>query len=260
MASLKALGIETLPLDVVSEDSIKACVHEVSALTGGSLDMLINNAGAAYFMLILDTPIHKLENLFDLNTYFIVRTAQHFLLLLRNSQHGGHLVNNTSLAASWALPWHGPYSASKAAASSITSSLRYELEPFGIDVTELKTGVVQSNVSANLAAADKGSVLPDSSVYALIKDKIGAVMRGDHGFTPQPTDQWARAVVNDLSRCNPPKEIWRGATASIFWATVTFLPRMVVDFILKRSAGVHVIAQRLREQEESQKRKWHARV
>lgn len=50
MASLTALGIETFKLDVLSDESIKACVEEVSALTGGKLNMLVNNAGAGYSM------------------------------------------------------------------------------------------------------------------------------------------------------------------------------------------------------------------
>ena len=56
MASLKAAGIDTLALDVLSDDSIKACVEQVSSLTGGSLDMLVNNAGAGYSMPLVCQP------------------------------------------------------------------------------------------------------------------------------------------------------------------------------------------------------------
>jgi 1-acylglycerone phosphate reductase len=41
----KATGIETLELDVVSAESIKRCVTKVSEMTGGSLDILLNNSG-----------------------------------------------------------------------------------------------------------------------------------------------------------------------------------------------------------------------
>ena len=46
MVTLKASGIETLSLDVLSESSLSACVSEVQKLTGGSLNVLLNNAGA----------------------------------------------------------------------------------------------------------------------------------------------------------------------------------------------------------------------
>lgn len=63
MASLTALGIETLKLDVLSDESIKACVEEVSALTGGKLNMLVNNAGAGYSMPIVrfTHPLHSMQ-------------------------------------------------------------------------------------------------------------------------------------------------------------------------------------------------------
>jgi len=41
----KAMGIETLELDVVSAESIERCVRKVSEMTGGSLDVLLNNSG-----------------------------------------------------------------------------------------------------------------------------------------------------------------------------------------------------------------------
>lgn len=46
---LKTLGIETLPLDVIDETSIKETVETVRKLTGGTLDVLVNNSGGGKF-------------------------------------------------------------------------------------------------------------------------------------------------------------------------------------------------------------------
>lgn len=46
---LKALGIETIMLDVAVSESIHAAAAEVGALTGGRLDMLVNNSGVGMF-------------------------------------------------------------------------------------------------------------------------------------------------------------------------------------------------------------------
>ena len=43
---LKNEGIEIIALDILSTDSITNAAAELSALTGGKLDILINNAGA----------------------------------------------------------------------------------------------------------------------------------------------------------------------------------------------------------------------
>lgn len=246
MAFLEALGIETLSLDVQSEESIKSCVQEVSSLTGGSLDMLLNNAGAGYYIPLLDASIPEIEKLFDLNAWSIVRVTRHFFPLLRNSTHsgGGHVVNQTSIASVLAMPWNGPYAASKSAAVAITECLRYELRPFGIRVTELKTGSVQSNIFSNVWE----HTLPESSVYAPAKEKIEAVMHGDLGVQSMDRDQWAQSVVNQLSRSNPPVQVWRGANAFTAWAAVTFLPRVVLDYIVSKTSGLDVLERKLNEE------------
>ena len=46
VAHLQSLGIETVQLDVLSLQSIEHCVTEVSKMTGGQLDILLNNSGA----------------------------------------------------------------------------------------------------------------------------------------------------------------------------------------------------------------------
>lgn len=42
---LKTMGVDTLPLDVTDAASIKAAVESVNSLTGGTLDILVNNSG-----------------------------------------------------------------------------------------------------------------------------------------------------------------------------------------------------------------------
>jgi 1-acylglycerone phosphate reductase len=44
LSEMAAIGMTTLALDVTKEDSIKTCHDEVSKLTGGKLDILVNNA------------------------------------------------------------------------------------------------------------------------------------------------------------------------------------------------------------------------
>jgi 1-acylglycerone phosphate reductase len=43
---LKKMGLETLPLDVTDAASIKAVVESIKSITGGTLDILVNNSGA----------------------------------------------------------------------------------------------------------------------------------------------------------------------------------------------------------------------
>lgn len=61
MASLSAAGIETLTLDVLSEESLQAAIKHITELLGGSLDGLLLNAGGGYSVCLPrhSSPVHS---------------------------------------------------------------------------------------------------------------------------------------------------------------------------------------------------------
>ncbi|GJC84093.1 short-chain dehydrogenase cctT [Colletotrichum liriopes] len=150
-----AAKIETLQLDVKSDSSISTCVSQVAELTDGSLDALLNNAGAGYSMPLMDATMEKTRDVFDLNVISLISVTQAFLPLLmkRSSSSGSMVINNTSISSVGGMPWQVVYNSSKAAAASITAGMRLELAPFGIKVVDLKTGTVTSNFLDNLPPA-----------------------------------------------------------------------------------------------------------
>ena len=244
MASLSKLGIETLALDVLSEDSIKAAVEAVSSKTDGSLDVLVNNAGRGHCTPLLDADIAEVAKLFEINVFSYLRTTKLFFPLLRNARNGGLLVNNTSLASVMAVPFQGPYAATKAALASMTDALRQELQPFDIKVVDLKTGMVKSNFFAN--ATSSGSLelgvvhLHPDSLYNPGKVEVEKFMRSDINLESMPADQWARAVVKDLSRKSPPPQAWNGGNTWQVWAA-TRLPIGLLDGMVKKMAGLDIV-------------------
>lgn len=109
LAKMEALSklpnVTLLPLDVCSQASIEAAVSAVSAQTGGTLDYLINNAGAVYVMPILDSDMQKAKSLFDVNLWGVIAVTQAFAPLVIASQ--GAIVNISSLAALMYTPYYG---------------------------------------------------------------------------------------------------------------------------------------------------------
>lgn len=247
MAHLKSFGIETLALDVLSEESLQASVKEVSALTNGSLDMLINNAGAGYSMPLTDAEIPELQKVFNLNVFSLLRTTQVFFPLLRNSKTGALLVNNTSSVSVVGVPLQGVYNASKAAAAMLSENLRLELEPFGIKVIDLKTGGVKSKFFENTPQGQNAK-LPENTPYELSREKVENFMRGDITLTFMDADAWASDIVKDLNRSKPPPHIWRGNGATKVWLS-TMLPHGTFDGTLKKMSGLDVFAKKLKEAE-----------
>ena len=240
MASLKSVGIKTMTLDVLSQDSIKSCVTETSTLTGGTLDILINNAGGGYNMPVADTELSKAKELFELNVWSYLSVTQAFLPLLLKAK--GMIVNNTSISSASLTPHNSVYHASKAAAAMFSDHQRIELEPFGIRVVDLKTGCVHTNFHENRS---DDATLPAGSIYELVKEQTERAMDAKHFSNRTNLEEWSNLVVNDLLQQNPPAQVWRGKEAGWTWFG-TWFPVTWFDKALQRMVGLDLLAQKLK--------------
>ena len=238
LSVLRDLGIATLALDILDPSSIRSCVEEVSRLTDGKLDILINNAGGGYNMPVSDIEIETAKKLFDLNVWAQIEVTQAFLPLLlaaaREQRRREHvtpkasswlpwplnnrqqkrtrgdqvmIVNNTSISSVSLTAFNSVYHASKAAMAMFSSHMRLELAPFGIRVVDLKTGSVKTNFHNNrmdpskLPAPAVAAADADAkeSLYEPIREEVELTMNGVLFLpTSMPVEEWARDVVSDL--------------------------------------------------------------
>ncbi|KAI1158009.1 IBR finger domain protein [Nemania serpens] len=246
MKGSKENGITTVQLDVGSDESVASGVARIKELTGGSLDALVNNAGAGYSVPLMDIDINKARELFDLNVFSILRVTRGFLPLLLESERGGLVINHTSVASMTAgsVPWQGAYNASKAAATSITEGLRLELGPFDIRVVNMLTGAVKSTFFDN-ASTPK---LPPNSIYYVAKEEIESAMSGgDTAANGTDTVPWAESVVKDIDQRNPPLWISRGRYATQA-RLGSLLPIGTFDSTIKGLSKLDVVERKIKDQ------------
>jgi len=217
MVKLTDLGIETIELDVTSQSSIAEVAAKVS-----SLDILVNNSGTMITMPALDTSIEQAKKMFDVNFWGMVAMSQAFVPHLIKTK--GMIVNQTSVAATMALPWQAAYDASKAAAAMYSNVMRLELECVGVRVVDLRTGIVgptnmiNNNYTKAERTPDTKSALPSNSIFQPVKETMEGILRLDkHTASGMDPAEWAKAVVQDLSKSKPPPFIWRGNYASVAW-------------------------------------------
>lgn len=242
-------NITVLTLDVLSEASIKSCLATVSA-DFGSLDMLINNAGTGLMSPLSDaTDLDAYRRTFDLNVWAALAVTQAFLPLLIKAK--GVVVMNSSVTSVVPVPGMGIYNASKAALAMLTDTLRLEVAPFGIRVVELKTGTVESNFHENGGKA----VLPADSLYAPIKADMETLINGtakEDTSRRMDASVWAKQVVGQLVKSDPPTKVWKGGAAgTIYW--VTTLPlQTFMQGTLAKVAGLTRLGEMLRTQEKIQ--------
>ncbi|HMT49718.1 SDR family NAD(P)-dependent oxidoreductase [Dietzia sp. UBA5065] len=141
-----------LRLDVRSEDEWKAARAEVEQIWGG-LDVLVNNAGIAQGGRIELLTEQDWQLIVDINLLGVARGCRTFVPMLKG-QGRGHIVNTASLAGLVHPPTMTSYTAVKAAVVAISESLRWELEPFGVDVSVLCPSFFRTNLASSLNVSD----------------------------------------------------------------------------------------------------------
>jgi short-subunit dehydrogenase len=141
-------------MDVTDQNSIDRANEQVSHAVGDAgLAGLVNNAGVGFVSPLEFIPLDELRRMFEVNVFGLLAVTQAFLPLLR--QGGGRIVNISSTASLFVAPFHGPYSATKLAVNGLSNALRLELKPFGVQVSVVVCGSVQTPIW------EKGDVLVD---------------------------------------------------------------------------------------------------
>jgi NAD(P)-dependent dehydrogenase (short-subunit alcohol dehydrogenase family) len=162
-----------LTLDVTSAAQIQAAAEKV-----GSLDILVNNAGVALYDDLSDRA--ALEQQLAVNLFGTYGVTQAFLPLLTDSR--GAIVNNLSLNAFAPMPVIPAYSVSKAAAFSLTQSLRALLAGRGVRVHAVLTGPTDTEMS-------RGVEIPKASPESVARAIFDGVENGEEDIFPDPLSQ-----------------------------------------------------------------------
>jgi len=131
-------------LDVTDVDSIAAAVTFVKDTTEGRLHALVNNAGLSVNGPLELLPVRQIERLMEVNVIGLMAVTQAFLPLLRAAE--GRIINISSGHGLLAIPDKSAYAASKFAVQAISDALRVELMPFGVTVSCLAVGKVETAV------------------------------------------------------------------------------------------------------------------
>ncbi len=183
--------VTPLTLDVTNAAQIQAAVERVE-----SLDILINNAGVGVYDVLGDRAVleqHLAVNLFG--THGVTRA---FLPLLTQSQ--GAIVNVLSTAAFAALPMMAAYSISKAAAFSLSQSLRALVARDGVSVHAALPGPVDTDMS-------RGLEIPKASPESVARAIFDGVENGDDEIFPDPASEfmaesWRNGAAKAAERQN----------------------------------------------------------
>ena len=164
-------------LTAIELDLRKPELIKQAAVTANDVELVINNAGVlkAASPLASDA-IDSLDCEIDVNVKGLVRMAQAFAPVLR-SNGGGALVQMNSVASLRSFADFATYSASKAAAYSVTQALRDLLSSQGTHVVSVHPGPIATDM-ANAAGlgevAESPIVVADAILAALANGEFHA--------------------------------------------------------------------------------------
>lgn len=225
ISELADQGIETLSLEVTSQESINALKTEIESRTDRTLDILVNNAGRNYTVPALNVEIDEIRETFETNLFAVMRMCQAFAPMLIHSK--GTIVQIGSLAGVISYVFGSVYNASKAALHSYSNTLRLELAPFGVRVVTVVTGGVTSNISRT------HRTLPEDSIYLPLASEYES--RQTHSQANAiPNEQYARSVLGQVLDHPSRDTIWEGGKSWLVWFFYSFAPRSLMDFVLSR--------------------------
>lgn len=147
-AEFKAMGVEVVEIDVTDEASVTSGVAAATRALG-SIDALINNAGIGAHGLQENFSADDFRRLFDINVFGVQRMIRAVLPDMRE-RGSGIILNISSLLGRVALPFYGPYNASKWALEAMSENYRAELSGFGVDVALVEPGGFPTRFINNL--------------------------------------------------------------------------------------------------------------
>lgn len=146
-----------MALDVTDQTQV-----DRAAAQAADVDLLINNAGVIAYAAALDGSIDDMRHVMDVNHWGTLRMMRAFAPMLE-SRGNGAIVNLLSTTSLVGVPIHAGYSASKAAAWSITQCVRIELSRRNVAVHGVYPGPVDTDMAKGLPldAADLGATVEE---------------------------------------------------------------------------------------------------
>ena len=181
--------------DVTDNAAVRSAVHDVEQfLNGGTLNMLVNNAGIAVYGPLMHLPIEEMEHQFSVNLIGVLRVTQAFLPLVgaRDEHKGekGRVVNVGSVSGRFTTPLLGPYCASKHALEAFSDALRREMMIYDIPVSLVQPSATISDIWTKAKTAESYTA---GTRYARVEEQKQQIIAKEEK-SAIPTERVAKVI------------------------------------------------------------------
>lgn len=170
--------------DIADYDAVCAFARDIHSVHG-SMDVLMNIAGISIWGSIDRLQHEHWRQVIEINLMGPIHVLESFVPKMIEAGRGGHIVNVSSAAGLFGLPWHAAYSASKFGVRGISEVLRFDLAQHGIGVSLVCPGAVNTPLvgTVNIVGVDRNNpevkatvkrfqrhaVTPEKAAQAILK-------------------------------------------------------------------------------------------
>lgn len=238
LADLEVEGCRTLALDVTDEASSAAVVETIVA-EQGAVGVLVNNAGINDLGAMETLSLDRVRAMFETNLFGAIRLTQLVLPGMR-AQRWGRIITVGSMNGRFAFPGMSAYSATKHALEAVTDALRFEVQPYGVDVALIEPGMVKTPLAKGAASRRDAAADGVWAEYnTAVTDSAVAVEHGPMSkFACEPYDV-ARAILHAAAVPGRPRTRYRVASsAHILLTARRILPDRAFDALLRTMVPV----------------------
>lgn len=130
-------------VDLVDHEAVVAFAAEVHAIAP-SMDVVMNIAGISTWGKIEQLEHEHWRRTIDIDLMGPISVLECFVPPMIEARRGGHVVNVSSVAGLFGLPWHAPYSAAKFGLRGVSEVLRFDLRKNRIGVSLVCPGAVKT--------------------------------------------------------------------------------------------------------------------
>ena len=218
-------GVNYISTDLKSDESVNAAFQKIKE-ERQTIDILINNAGVGITGAVEFSEMRDIDWQFNVNVYGAMRCIKQALPLMRKK--GGKILNISSIAAIFPLPFQGVYSMTKTAVNSLSLVLRNELRDFDIDVCSIMPG----DAKTGFTDARRKNNAGDDLYRGVISHSVNKMIRDEE--TGRHPSKYAQRIYKIASKRKLKPFYATDLAYSIAIVAERLLPRRFVFYVLSK--------------------------
>lgn len=218
-------------LDVTDDTQISELINDICCVWGG-VNVLVNNAGICYRSVVehmdIDSEMIQLKTNY-LGPMSLIRSV----LPIMREQGGGRIINVSSVSGMVSMPTMASYSASKHALEGATEALWYEARPYGIKVSLIEPGFINSDSFKHVVKSKKAELSahlkgPHSEYYESMTPFIEKLM----SWTFATPEKIAKKIEYLMEMSSPPLRMRVTLDAIVFAFIKKILPSSIFHRVM----------------------------